>query len=114
MGGADSADVVTGLHDLLRKELVRPVRRSSMQGEDEFTFWHILVRDVAYAQIPRAQRAERHRKAAAWIERAAGERAGDHARSGPPLPCHDLGGDGGRDGAAAARALPALAGARPT
>ena len=79
MGGADSADVVTGLHDLLRKELVRPVRRSSMQGEDEFTFWHILVRDVAYAQIPRAQRAERHRKAAGWIERAAGERVGDHA-----------------------------------
>ena len=79
MAGTDPADVVAGLHDLLRKELVRPVRRSSMQGEDEFTFWHILVRDVAYAQIPRAQRAERHRKAAAWIERAAGERAGDHA-----------------------------------
>lgn len=79
MGGADHADVVSGLHDLLRKELVRPVRRSSMQGEDEFTFWHILVRDVAYAQIPRAQRAERHRRAAGWIERAAGERVGDHA-----------------------------------
>ncbi len=62
-----------------RKELVRPVRRSSMQGEDEFTFWHILVRDVAYAQIPRAQRAARHRKAAGWIEETAGERVGDHA-----------------------------------
>ncbi len=79
MGGTEQADVVSGLHDLLRKELVRPVRRSSMQGEDEFTFWHILVRDVAYAQIPRAQRAARHRKAASWIERAAGERVGDHA-----------------------------------
>ncbi|MGH2463247.1 MAG: ATP-binding protein [Candidatus Limnocylindria bacterium] len=79
MGDADRDDVVNGLHDLLRKELVRPVRRSSMQGEDEFTFWHILVRDVAYAQIPRAQRAERHRKAAQWIERAAGDRVGDHA-----------------------------------
>jgi tetratricopeptide (TPR) repeat protein len=50
-----------------------------MRGEDEFTFWHILVRDVAYAQIPRSQRAARHRKAAEWIERAAGERVGDHA-----------------------------------
>jgi class 3 adenylate cyclase/tetratricopeptide (TPR) repeat protein len=79
MGEADRTDVVNGLHELLRKELVRPVRRTSMQGEDEFTFWHVLVRDVAYAQIPRAQRAERHRKAAAWIERAAGERVGDHA-----------------------------------
>ncbi len=79
MGNADRDEVVNGLHDLLRKELVRPVRRSSMQGEDEFTFWHILVRDVAYAQIPRAQRAARHLKAAGWIESAAGERVGDHA-----------------------------------
>jgi tetratricopeptide (TPR) repeat protein len=79
MGGSDRDDVVSGLHDLLRKELVRPVRRSSMQGEEEFTFWHILVRDVAYAQIPRAQRAARHRKAAEWIEQAAGERVADHA-----------------------------------
>ena len=79
MGGSDEADVVSGLHELLRKELVRPVRRSSMQGEDEFTFWHILVRDVAYGQIPRSQRAARHRRAAGWIERAAGDRVGDHA-----------------------------------
>jgi class 3 adenylate cyclase/tetratricopeptide (TPR) repeat protein len=79
MAGTETADVVAGLHDLLRKELVRPVRRSTMQGEDEFTFWHILVRDVAYAQIPRARRAARHRKAAGWIESAAGERVSDHA-----------------------------------
>ena len=97
MGGSDRDDVVNGLHDLLRKELVRPVRRSSMQGEDEFTFWHILVRDVAYAQIPRAQRAERHRKAAGWIERAAGERVGDHADilAHHYLQAIDLGGGGG-------------------
>ena len=50
-----------------------------VQGEDEFTFWHILVRDVAYAQIPRAQRAARHRRAAGWIEETAGERVADHA-----------------------------------
>jgi class 3 adenylate cyclase/tetratricopeptide (TPR) repeat protein len=79
MGEADRDDVVKGLHDLLRKEMVRPVRRSSMQGEEEFTFWHILVRDVAYAQIPRAQRAARHRRAAGWIEETAGERVADHA-----------------------------------
>jgi tetratricopeptide (TPR) repeat protein len=68
-----------------------------MQGEDEFTFWHILVRDVAYAQIPRAQRAERHRKAAAWIERAAGDRVGDHADilAHHYLQAIELGGGGG-------------------
>ena len=100
MAGVDQPDVVAGLHELLRKELVRPVRRSSMQGEDEFTFWHILVRDVAYAQIPRAQRAARHRKAAGWIERAAGDRVGDHADilAHHYLQALELGGEGGAEG----------------
>ncbi len=111
MGNADRDDVVNGLHDLLRKELVRPVRRSSMQGEEEFTFWHILVRDVAYAQIPRAQRAARHRKAAGWIEETAGERVGDHADilAHHYLQALDLGGTDGEETdaarAAAARYL---------
>ena len=39
----------------------------------------LLVRDVAYGQIPRAERARRHRSAAAWIERQAGDRVEDLA-----------------------------------
>ncbi len=31
-------------------------------------FQHVLVRDVAYAQIPRAPRSEKHRLTAEWIE----------------------------------------------
>ena len=50
-----------------------------MAGEAEYGFWHLLVRDVCYAQIPRAARAARHRAAAAWLERQAGERAEDLA-----------------------------------
>ena len=50
-----------------------------MEGEAEYGFWHLLVRDVCYAQIPRAARAARHGAAAAWIERKAGERAEDLA-----------------------------------
>jgi class 3 adenylate cyclase/tetratricopeptide (TPR) repeat protein len=42
-------------------------------------FWHALVRDVAYAQIPRAGRARRHRAVAEWVEAVAGERVGDLA-----------------------------------
>ena len=56
-----------------------PSRTSSMAGEHEYAFWHLLVRDVCYAQIPRAARAARHRAAAAWIESKAGERAEDLA-----------------------------------
>ena len=77
MGERDPRDVELALHELARKELVRPARSSSMQGEQEYGFWHLLVRDVCYAQIPRSSRAARHRAAAAWIERQAGERVDD-------------------------------------
>ena len=77
MGEHDPRDVELALHELARKELVRPARSSSMQGEQEYGFWHLLVRDVCYAQIPRSSRAARHRAAAAWIERRAGDRVDD-------------------------------------
>ena len=79
MGGREPREVEQALHELARKELVRPARTSSMEGEQEYSFWHLLVRDVCYQQIPRAARAARHRAAAAWIERKAGERAEDLA-----------------------------------
>jgi class 3 adenylate cyclase len=79
IGGRDQAELELALHELARKELVRPARTSSMEGESEYSFWHLLVRDVAYGQIPRAERARRHRAAAAWIERKADERVEDLA-----------------------------------
>jgi hypothetical protein len=42
------------LHELARKELLRPARRASIEGEVEYAFQHILIRDVAYGQIPAA------------------------------------------------------------
>ena len=77
MGERDPREVELALHELARKELVRPARSSSMQGEQEYGFWHLLVRDVCYAQIPRSGRAARHRAAAAWIESKAGDRVDD-------------------------------------
>src|SRR5439155_9513350 len=79
MGGRDAPEVAEALHDLARKELIRPSRVSSMEGQDEFAFWHVLVRDVAYAQLPRAARAVKHREVAAWIEESGGGRVEDHA-----------------------------------
>ncbi len=79
MGGRDLREVQQILHDIARKELVRPVRSTSMQGEQEYGFWHVLVRDVCYAQIPRPDRAARHRGAAAWIETKAEGRIDDLA-----------------------------------
>ena len=50
-----------------------------MAGEAEYAFWHILARDVAYNQLPRASRATRHVAAARWIESKAPERVEDLA-----------------------------------
>ena len=77
MGGIDVDEVRKGLHELGRKELLRPARRPSIEGETEYAFWHLLVRDVAYGQIPRASRAVKHQAAARWIEKVAGERVAD-------------------------------------
>jgi class 3 adenylate cyclase/tetratricopeptide (TPR) repeat protein len=77
MGGVERSDVDRSLHELSRRELVRRARTPSIQGEAEFTFWHALIRDVAYEQLPRVPRALRHVAAAAWLERAAPERLGE-------------------------------------
>ena len=79
VGGGDERVVRAGLHELVRRELVRPSRLSSVEDETEFAFGHALVRDVAYAQIPRAARASKHEAAARWIEGLAGDRVDDHA-----------------------------------
>jgi class 3 adenylate cyclase/tetratricopeptide (TPR) repeat protein len=65
------------LHRLERAEFVRLERRSNVAGEIEYSFRHALMREVAYEQIPRAQRAEKHRRTAEWIESLG--RPEDHA-----------------------------------
>jgi predicted ATPase/class 3 adenylate cyclase len=77
VGGRGRREAEETLHLLERKEFVRRHRRSSVGNEDEYSFRHLLVRDVAYGQIPRSTRAERHEQAAGWIE-ALG-RPDDHA-----------------------------------
>jgi len=73
----EATDPARTLHSLERKGFVRRQKRSSVEGESEFAFAHALVRDVAYGQIARADRAEKHRHAAEWIESLG--RPEDHA-----------------------------------
>jgi class 3 adenylate cyclase/tetratricopeptide (TPR) repeat protein len=70
-------EAARALHSLTRKAFVRQQRRSSVEGQSEFAFAHALVRDVAYSQIARADRAEKHRHTAQWIESLG--RPEDHA-----------------------------------
>jgi class 3 adenylate cyclase/tetratricopeptide (TPR) repeat protein len=75
LNGGRSLD--DGLHALERKEFVRRERSSTVEGDSEYAFRHLLVRDVAYGQIPRAERAGKHIRAARWIEQLG--RREDHA-----------------------------------
>ena len=77
IGDRDAGDVRTHLHELARKELIRRVRISTVPGDEEYVFWHDLVHDVAYQQIPRARRAVLHRRTAEWIEQVSEERIRD-------------------------------------
>jgi class 3 adenylate cyclase/tetratricopeptide (TPR) repeat protein len=79
MSERDPALVSDTLRMLSYKELVHPARRSSIEGEAEYAFSHILTRDVAYGQLTRASRASRHVAAATWIESKASERVEDLA-----------------------------------
>lgn len=56
------------LHRLEQREFVVQEPESSVAGETEFRFRHILVRDVCYQRLPRAERVARHERAAVWLE----------------------------------------------
>ncbi|MGH3080064.1 MAG: ATP-binding protein [Gaiellaceae bacterium] len=69
IGGVESARALEEpLHRLERGEFIRRDRRSSIEGDTQYAFAHTLVQDVAYGQIPRTDRAEKHRRAAIWLE----------------------------------------------
>jgi class 3 adenylate cyclase/tetratricopeptide (TPR) repeat protein len=77
LAGADPDTVATSLHSLARKGLIRRERRSVVSGDEEYAFRHVLARDVAYGQIPRAERGAKHLAAAEWLEQLG--RVDDHA-----------------------------------
>jgi class 3 adenylate cyclase/tetratricopeptide (TPR) repeat protein len=77
--GRDRSSVEPALADLERRAFTRARHPSTMVDELEFAFWHALLREVAYAVLPRAARLAKHRAAAAWIVERAGDDAGDVA-----------------------------------
>jgi hypothetical protein len=67
-------DVVAALDELVRRHHVAVADRSTFPGTAEFRFTHSLVRDAAYAQLTRRDRADKHRAAAHWIEQSSADR----------------------------------------
>jgi class 3 adenylate cyclase/tetratricopeptide (TPR) repeat protein len=60
------------LDALEARELVRREPASRMQGDVEFSFRHILIRDVCYTTLPRTDRRAAHEAVARYIEEVAG------------------------------------------
>jgi class 3 adenylate cyclase/tetratricopeptide (TPR) repeat protein len=63
------ADLETHISSLIRMELIRP-EASLISGEDAYRFRHVLIRDAAYAAMPKELRAQLHERYAAWLERS--------------------------------------------
>jgi DNA-binding SARP family transcriptional activator len=61
-------DVDAALARLEERALVVERTSSSLRGHAEYQFKHALVRDVAYAALPKARRALAHAEHAGWIE----------------------------------------------
>jgi class 3 adenylate cyclase len=59
---------------LEHRDFIRRRPSSSLAGETEYAFKHALTRDVAYASLPKARRAQLHGAFASWLERYGGGR----------------------------------------
>jgi tetratricopeptide (TPR) repeat protein len=79
LSGMDEWALDDALHSLERKEFVRREQRSAVAGARQYVFMHVLVRDGAYGQMPRAVRARAHRQVADWIDTLSPDRAEDRA-----------------------------------
>jgi class 3 adenylate cyclase len=74
-----SDDVADALASLERKGLVFVRPTSTLAGQTEYIFKHALVRDVAYASLPKSRRGRAHAEVAGWIEKLAAGRGDELA-----------------------------------
>jgi class 3 adenylate cyclase/tetratricopeptide (TPR) repeat protein len=70
MGTIDAIDEL--LDALETRDLIRRQPTSRVKGDVEFSFKHILIRDVCYGTLPRAERRTAHESVARYIEQATG------------------------------------------
>jgi class 3 adenylate cyclase/tetratricopeptide (TPR) repeat protein len=68
---APDVDVGCLLDGLLAREFIVPEERSTISGDRAFRFKHVLIRDVAYSGMSKAQRAEEHQVFAQWVDERA-------------------------------------------
>jgi predicted ATPase/class 3 adenylate cyclase len=80
LGDSDAFESIGMLLDgLRRRELVFRHEVSAFDGASEYLFKHMLLREVTYERVLKRQRRAYHRRAAAWLIAASGERADEYA-----------------------------------
>jgi class 3 adenylate cyclase len=92
---ADEPDMLSEILGALeRRDLIRREAVSAIERDEQYSFTHVLIRDVAYELLPRARRQQRHAELAQFLEGATAEvgeaaaatarhwrDAGDHPRA---------------------------------
>ncbi len=66
--GAAPEDPRSGLAELERRDFVAHLQVSSVADDQEYSFKHILMRDVAYGQVPKGRRAQLHLGFSEWVK----------------------------------------------
>ncbi|GAA2612947.1 hypothetical protein GCM10010399_49800 [Dactylosporangium fulvum] len=74
---ADSIE--RSLRRLEQRDLIHEQAASTMAGQTEYRFGHVLVRDVCYQRLPRTERVARHELTAEWLDSVAADRDTDLA-----------------------------------
>src|SRR5215210_3152742 len=69
-GAAEDIDAELAL--LEARDLIRRMPTSELEGDIEYAFRHMLIREVAYSTLPRAARRERHARVARYVEELLG------------------------------------------
>lgn len=66
--GQPVESVERSLRRLEQRDFVHEQPRSTMAGQSEYRFGHVLVRDVCYQRLPRTERVARHERTADWLD----------------------------------------------
>jgi len=74
LAAQDPKETAGALDTLIGKELIVQRPASTIAGEREYAFRHILTRDVAYNMLPRSHRQRAHAQIVRWLEDRLGER----------------------------------------
>ncbi|HEY8862061.1 MAG TPA: adenylate/guanylate cyclase domain-containing protein [Candidatus Limnocylindria bacterium] len=62
------------LRDAIRRDLLVEADESALGSGRVFRFKHVLIRDVAYATVPKAERSRLHDRYGRWLETSLGDR----------------------------------------